>query len=121
MPVVNIGTAQIIFCAPKESLVKYNLDFTKAMAFMSDTANVMKGCRSGVQKLIKNEISQLYDVGYICHMADLTITAGMAKLPVDIDQLFIDIFYYFHHSSKRNQEFSDLWCSLFIFQSQKPT
>ena len=40
MPVVNIGTAQNIFCALKESLVKYNLDFTKAMAFMSDTANV---------------------------------------------------------------------------------
>ena len=29
MPVVNIGTAQNIFCALKESLVKYNLDFTK--------------------------------------------------------------------------------------------
>ena len=58
------------------------------MAFMSDTANVMKGCRSGVQKLIKNEIPQLYDVGCICHLADMTIKVGMAKLPVDIDQLF---------------------------------
>ena len=38
-PVVNIGTN--IFCALKESLVKYNLDFTKAMAFMSDTVNVI--------------------------------------------------------------------------------
>ena len=119
MPVVNIGTAQNISMPCKESLVKYNLDFTKAMAFMSDTANVMKGCRSGVQKLIKNEIPQLYDVGCICHLADLTIKAGMAKLPVDIDQLFIDIFYYFHHSSKRNQEFSDLWCSLFTSSEPK--
>ena len=110
MPVVNIGTAQNIFRALKESLEKHGLDFTKAVAFMSDTANVMKGCRSGVQKLIKNEIPQLYDVGCINHLADLT---GVTTLPVDVDQLFIDIFYYFYNSSKRNQEFADLWCSLF--------
>ena len=73
----------------------------------------MKGCRSGVQKLIKDEIPQLYDVGCICHLANLTIKAGVTKSAVNIDQLFIDIFYYFYHSSKRNQEFADLWCSLF--------
>ena len=30
------------------------LDFSKAIAFMSDTTNVMKGARSSVQKLIKS-------------------------------------------------------------------
>ncbi len=74
---------------------------------MSDTANVMKGCRSGVQKL--NESPSLYDIGCICHLADLCIKAGMSTLPIDIDQLFIDIYYYFQHSSKRNQEFVDMW------------
>ena len=33
------------------------------MLFMSDTANVMKGALSGVQKLIKNENPALYDMG----------------------------------------------------------
>ena len=55
MPVVNIGTAEYLFSALKESLSKYNLDLSKAIAFMSDTTNVMKGARSGVQKLIKRE------------------------------------------------------------------
>ena len=113
MPVVNIGTAQNIFHALKESLAKFGLDFSKAVSFMSDTANVMKGCQSGVQKLIKNEMPHLYDAGCICHLADLSIKAGIKTLPVDIDQLFIDIFDYFYHSSKRNQQFADLWCSLF--------
>ncbi len=45
--------------------------------------------------------------------ADLTIKEAMKTLPVDIDQLFIDVFYYFFHSSKRKQEFFDLWRSLF--------
>ncbi len=42
----------------------------------------------------------------------------MEVLPVDIDQLFLDIFYYFYHSSKRKQEFCDLWCSLFTTEPQ---
>ena len=56
------------------------LDFYKAVAFMSDTTNVMKVARSGVKKLIKNEHLSLYDVGCICHLADLAIKAGMKTL-----------------------------------------
>ena len=118
MPVVNIGTADNLFRALKSSLEKHGLSFEKAVAFMSDTTNVMKGARSGVQKLIKNEIPALYDVGCICHLADLTVKAGLKALPVNIDQLFIDIFYYFHYSSKRKQQFVDLWCSLFTTEPE---
>ena len=53
MPVVNIGTAQNVFLALKSSPTKHGLSFEKAVAFMSDTTNVMKGARSGVQKLMK--------------------------------------------------------------------
>ena len=60
IPVVNIGTAENLFSALKESLSIYNLDFSKAIAFMSDTTNVMKWARSGVQKLIKREKPHLY-------------------------------------------------------------
>ena len=76
MPVVNVGTAVNLFTALKSSLESKGLDFSKAVAFMSDTTNVMKGARSGrssVQKLIKNEHPHLYDVGCICHLADLTV------------------------------------------------
>ena len=71
MPVVNIGTARNLFDALKESLSNHGLDFSSCLAFMSDTTNVMKGARSGVQKLIKNECSHVLDVGCICHLADL--------------------------------------------------
>ena len=101
MPVINIGTAQTLFDALKESISNNALDFSRCLAFMSDTTNVMKDARSGVQKLIKNESSHVFDVGCICHLADLAVKAGMQTLPVDIDQLFMDIFYYFFHSSKR--------------------
>ena len=42
----------------------------------------------------------------------------MQTLPIDIDQLFIEVFYYFYHSSKRSQQFSDLWCSLFTTEPE---
>ena len=111
MPIVNIGTAQNLFEALKCSLEKKGLDFSMVIAFMSDTTNDMKGSRSGVQKLIKDENPSVCDVGCICHLADLTVKSGMKTLPLDIDQLFIDIYWYFYHSSKRIQEFADLWHS----------
>ena len=118
MPVVNIGTARNLFDALKLSLAQKGFDFSNTVAFMSDTTNVMKGARSGVQKLIKNEHPTLYDVGCICHLADLTVKRGMSTLPLDIDQLFVDVFYFFYHSSKRKQEFVDLWCSLFTTEPE---
>lgn len=93
MPIVNVGTASYLFSALKSALERFGINFARAMAFMSDTTNVMKGGRSGVQKIIKDENVDMYDVGCICHLADLTVKAGMETLPVDIDQLFIDIFF----------------------------
>ncbi len=119
MPVVNIGTAKNLYEALKASLEKLGLDFSEVIAFMSDTTNVMKGARSGVQKLINSENRFLYDAGCILHLADLTIKAGIKSFPVDIDQLFIDVFYHFKHSSKRKQEFNDIWCSLFTSEPEE--
>ncbi len=118
MPIVNIGTANNLFSALKESLHKFGLTFSRAVSFMSDTTNVMKGARSGVKKLIKDENPFLHDVGCICHLADLVVKAGMETLPIDIDQLFVDVFYHFYHSSKRKQQFTDLWQSLFTSEPE---
>ena len=113
MPIVNIGNAPNLFGALKSSPTMYGLDFSKSVAFMSDTTTVMKGAWFGVQKLIKREHQSLYDVGCICHLANPTIKASLQSLPIDIDQLFVDVYYYFFHSSKRKQKFQDRCCSLF--------
>ena len=81
MPIVNIGTAVNLFTALKSSLESKGYNFSKAVAFMSPTTNVIKGTRSGVQKQIKNEHPHLYDVSCICY---LTVKAGLKALPVTI-------------------------------------
>ena len=67
MPVVNIGTAQNLFEALESSLSKHGLDLSKAMSFMSDTTNIMKGTRSGVQVLIKDYHT------YIIHRTSISV------------------------------------------------
>lgn len=69
MPIVNVGTAVNLFSALRSSLESKGLDFSNAIA---DTTIIMRGARSGVQKLIKNGHPHLYNVGCICHLADLT-------------------------------------------------
>ena len=112
IPVVNIGTAQNLFDAPTESLSKNG-----PILVIVYTTNVMNGTRSGMQKLIKNECPHILDVGCICYLADLAVKAGMQTLPVDNDKLSVNVFYFFFHSSKRKQEFCDIWNS---FLSSEP-
>ena len=83
---VNIGTASNLFVAVQKSLADKSLDFSNAIAFMSDTTNVMKGMHLGVHKLVKDKNPHIHDVGCICHLADLVVKAGMKGLSIDIDQ-----------------------------------
>ena len=46
MPVVNIGTASNLLVAVQKSLADKGLDFSNAIAFMSDNTNVIKGMHS---------------------------------------------------------------------------
>ena len=62
MPIVNVGTAPILFSALKQSLSNNGLDFSKCLSVMYDTTNVMKGARSGVKKLIRKECPYVLDV-----------------------------------------------------------
>ena len=53
----------------------FGVTFSKAISFMSDTTNVIKGARYDVKKLIEDENPFLYDIKYICHLADLVVKA----------------------------------------------
>ena len=44
----------------------------------------------------------------VCHLAALSAAAGLKVMPFSVDQLLIDIYYHFKHSSKRCQEFADV-------------
>ena len=44
--------------------------------------------------------SDVFSMGCMCHLAALCTSAALKKLPVSIDDLLVDVFYHFKHSSK---------------------
>ena len=56
MPIVNIGSAQNLFDALQCSLSNNGFDFSKCLAFMSDTTNVMKGLKVWRAKTDKGSV-----------------------------------------------------------------
>ena len=50
-------------------------------------------------------------------VASFLVKVGINGLPIDIDQLSIDVFYNFYHSSKRTQECEDNWRDLFTTEA----
>ena len=105
-------------CSPVHNFTQGSTT-SKAFAFMSDTTNIMKRARFSVQELIKNERPHYYNVGCISHLAELTVKAGLKVLLVDIKLInYLLIMMCFINSSKRKQEFCDLWCTLFSTEPQ---
>ena len=68
----------------------------------------MVGRRNSVLSRVLNEQPQVFSLGCICHLAALCAAAGLKALPVSIDNLLIDMFYNFKHSSKRVHEFEEI-------------
>lgn len=78
------------------------------VGFASDSANVMVGKRNSVLSRVLQRQPKLFSLACVCHLVALAAAAGLKALSLSIDQLLIDIFYHFKHSSKRWQEFSDV-------------
>lgn len=65
------------------------------MSFESDNCNVMKGGNKGVITKIREKQPTVIDLGCICHLTNLCNVAAMKTLPVDVDQLLVNIYFYF--------------------------
>lgn len=70
-----------------------------------DTCNVMIGRHNSVLSRIKQKQSKVFSIGCVCHLASLCLTAGIKALPLDVDDFFVDLYYFFDKSAKRKEEF----------------
>ena len=68
----------------------------------------MVGRRNSVLSRLLQKQLKLFSLGCLCHLSALCAAAALKKLPVSLDDLLIDIFYHFKHSSKRWHEFNEL-------------
>ena len=107
MPVCNIGTADKLFEAIDSALVERNIPWANVVGFESDTANVMIGKHNSVLSRVKSKQAGVFSQGCVCHLSNLCLLAGVKALPVDIDDFFVDLFYFFNKSAKRKDEFRE--------------
>ena len=49
----------------------------------------------------------VFSQGCVCHLSNLCLLAGVKALPVDVNDFFVDLFYFFNKSAKRKKEFCE--------------
>ena len=108
MPVCNIATGQTLFDALATVLYGRGVSWSNVIHLCYDSASVMVGRRNSVLSCVLNEQPDVFSLGFISHLAALCAAAGLKALPASIDNLLIDIFYHFKHSSKRVHEFEEI-------------
>ena len=108
MPVCNIATAQALFDALDGVFQRRRIPWANVIGYGSDSASVMTGRRNSVLSRVLEKQPNVFSMACVCHLAALSAAAGLKTLPFSLDQLLVDIFYHFKHSSKRCQEFADV-------------
>ena len=78
-----------------------SVSWSNCLALGCDNAPVMTGNTNGVFGLMKEKQPQLYLSGCPCHLIHRAAQKAASEIPFNIDEILIDVYYYFEHSSKR--------------------
>ena len=100
MPVSNIATAERLFDTLNAVMEEHEIPWENVVGYTSDTANVMVGAHNSVLSRVRAKQPQVFSLGCLCHLSNLCAVAALKTLPVSVDDLLIDVFYHFKHSSK---------------------
>ena len=104
MPICNAGNAASLFEQLDTVLESKAIPWCNVVGFESDTANVMIGKHNSVLSRVKTKQPGVFSQGCVCHLANLCLLQGIKCLPLDVDDFFVDLFYYFDKSFKRKEE-----------------
>ena len=64
--------------------------------YSADNCNVMFGKHNSVLSRVREKTNgQVFDMGCICHIVNLCAGAAVKSLGLPVDDLLIDIFYFF--------------------------
>lgn len=64
----------------------------------------MIGKHNSVLSRVKVKQTDVFSQECTCHLANLCLLKGVSELPVDVGDLFVDLFYHIDKSSKRKEE-----------------
>ena len=80
------------------------------LVYNSYNVSVMKGCHNFVLSRIKVNQAAVFDLGCICHLANLRDGADIKQFPLPVEDLLVDVYFHVEKSCKRIEickEFKD--------------
>ena len=101
---MNHPLGNISFELMDNELTKWDIPWDNCLSFGADNASVMQGLGKGLAGFIKRKNSAIYMLGCPCHLIHLAAEKAASQLPVSVEDLLVDVFYYLDKSSKRKQE-----------------
>ena len=98
-PVLTSGTASGIFEAAENVVTTNNIHWLNVVGFASDNCNTLIGSKESVLTRLRDKNPNVFSIRCFCHPASLCAKDGVKALQFKVDDLLVDIFYFFHHSS----------------------
>lgn len=106
------STAEAIYSKIYDNLSDYDIDWGMCVAFGVDNTNVNMGRRNSIRTRVHAENEAVYFVGCPCHMVHNTACKASesfaATTGFDVEDMLVDIYYWFDKSTKRKNELSNL-------------
>ena len=108
------GTAEILFENIHNALRSNEIDWPSRVGLSLDNTSVNLGQHNSMKTQVQEVNNSIYINGCPCHIVPNTANKGaemfMLKSGFDVDDMLVDIFYWFEKSSKRKVELEE-FCS----------
>ena len=91
-----------------KELEKLKIPLSNCIAMGSDNAPVMLGHKSGVISVLRSHQPEMLALGCPCHLINIAAQKAAKMLPVSVDSLLIDLFYYMEGSVNRKQRLTEM-------------
>ena len=109
MCLTHSGTAESIYTKIDDMLKRFGIGWEKCVAFSVDNTNTNVGSRNSIETRVLQENPATYFVGCPCHnmvhnTANRAAEAFEAETKFDIEDILVDLFYWFDKSTNRKNE-----------------
>ena len=92
----------------KDELKSLDIPLVNCVSLCTDNANTMIGQKKGLYGCLLLENGNIFATGCVCHRYHLAAEWAAKELPVDVDALFQDVYFYMEKSAGRLQTFENL-------------
>ncbi|XP_063231197.1 zinc finger MYM-type protein 6-like isoform X3 [Bacillus rossius redtenbacheri] len=101
---VMSNTGENIFKLLNEELHNKGLSWSNCICFATDNCSTMTGLHKGTAAFITKENPNIFVQGCACHLIHIAAQKATKELPVSIEDLLIDLYYYLEKSALRHQK-----------------